>query len=116
MTERSSVRNPMLRYAEQIGWTYFNPNQAVALRDGDSGLYFANILRDQLQKLNPGIVDLGRAEEIMRKLNLLRPGIEGNRDALSWLRGEQSVFVPEENRERNVQLIDLIIPIKMCSK
>jgi type I restriction enzyme R subunit len=63
-----------------------------------------------MQKLNPGVVDAGRADEILRKINLLRPNIEGNRDALSWLRGEQSVFVPEENRERNVQLIDFAHP------
>ena len=36
--------------------------------------------------------------------------IEGNRDALGWLRGEHSVFVPGENRERNVRLIDYAEP------
>ena len=56
------------------------------------------------------MVDAGRAEEILRNLSLLRPSIEGNRDALTWLRGEQSVFVPEENRERNVRLIDFAHP------
>ena len=106
MSERSSVQNPMLRYADQIGWHYVSPKEALRLRGGEAGLYFSDILLAQLQKLNPGVVDPFRAAEILRKLNLLRPSIEGNRDALSWLRGEQSIFVPEENRERNVQLID----------
>jgi type I restriction enzyme, R subunit len=110
LSERSSVQNPMLRYAEQIGWRYVNPPEALRLRGDDTGLYFSDILTDQLRKLNPGVVDAGRAEEILRKINLLRPNIEGNRDALSWLRGEQSIFVPEENRERNVQLIDFAHP------
>lgn len=106
MTERSSVQNPMLRYAGQIGWQYINPPESLSQRGDETGLYFTDILTSQLQKLNPGVVDPSRASEILRKLNLLRPSIEGNRDALSWLRGEQSVFVPQENRERNVRLID----------
>ncbi len=110
MSERSSVQNPMLRYAEQIGWRYVTPPEALRLRGDETGLYFSDILTAQMQKLNPGVVDAGRAEEILRKINLLRPNIEGNRDALSWLRGEQSIFVPEENRERNVQLIDFAHP------
>ena len=32
MTERSSVQNPMLRYAEQIGWRYVSPPEALRLR------------------------------------------------------------------------------------
>ena len=46
----------------------------------------------------------------MRQLNLLRPTLEGNQDALSWLRGEQSIFVPDEDRYRNVTLIDFENP------
>ena len=42
----------------------------------------------------------------MRQLNLLRPTLEGNQDALSWLRGERSILSRTKNRERNVTLID----------
>src|SRR5205807_3672692 len=31
---------------------------------------------------------------------------------LAWLRGEQSVFVPRENRERNVHLMDFGDPTR----
>ena len=41
-----------------------------------------------------------------RPLALVGQTIAGNRAALDWLRGEQSVFVPEENRERNIKLIE----------
>ena len=112
MSERSSVQNPMLKYAEQIGWNYVNPKEALRLRGGETGLYFSSVLQDQLRRLNPGVADDARAEEIMRRLNLLRPSLEGNRDALTWLRGEQSVFVPSESRERNVRLIDFENPDK----
>jgi type I restriction enzyme R subunit len=110
LSERSSVQNPMLHYAEQIGWDYVDPKEALRLRGGDTGLYLSDILQASLQRLNPGIVDSARASEILRRLSLLRPSIEGNRDALSWLRGEQSVFVPSERRERNVRLIDFENP------
>jgi type I restriction enzyme R subunit len=110
MSERSSVQKPLLRYAGQIGWNYVAPPEALRLRGDEGSLYFSAVLSSQLQRLNPGVVDAARAGEILRKLSLLRPSIEGNRDALSWLRAEQSVFVPEEKRERNVRLIDFDHP------
>lgn len=110
MSERSAVQNPMLKYAEEIGWEYLRPEEALALRGGDTGLYFTGILEAQLVRLNPSVVDASRTGDIMRRLNLLKPTVEGNRGAHSWLRGEQSVFVPEENRERNVRMIDFERP------
>lgn len=106
MSERSAVQNPMLKYASEIGWQYISPEDSLTLRSGDTGYHFTHILREQLINLNPGIIDTGRANEIVRRLTLLKPDIEGNRDALSYLRGEQSVFVPDENRQRNFGLID----------
>ena len=76
------------------------------MRHGDTGLYFIDVLKAQLMRLNGGILNASRCDEIVRQLTLLRPTLEGNQDALSWLRGERSIFVPEENRERNVTLID----------
>ena len=80
------------------------------MRRGDTGLYFADVLEAQLMRLNWGILDETLCKEIVRRLNLLNSTLEGNRDALSWLRGERSIFVPDENRERNVTLIDYDTP------
>ncbi len=110
MSERSAVQQPMLKYAAEIGWQYLKPEEALHLRGGEKGLYFTEILEAQLIQLNPGIVDGSKTEEIIRQLNLLRATIEGNRDALLWMRGEKSVFVPQEKRERNVRLIDFDNP------
>ena len=46
----------------------------------------------------------------MRRLRLLKATLEENQVALSWMRGEQSIFVPSENRHRNVTLIDFDTP------
>jgi type I restriction enzyme R subunit len=110
MSERSAVQQPMLDYAQDIGWQYVKPENALRLRGGDTGLYFADVLRTQLLRLNPGIVDAARVDHILRQLNLLRPTIEGNRDALTWLRGLQSVFLPKLKRELNVRLVDFESP------
>ena len=110
MSEYTAVQEPMLHYADQIGWTHVSQAEAVQMRRGDTGLYFADVLEAQLMKLNTGILYESRCKEIMRRLNLIRPTLEGNQDALSWLRGEQSIFVPGENRERNVTLIDFDTP------
>ncbi len=110
MSERSAVQDPMLKYAVEIGWEYVRSDDALSLRSGDAGLYFKGILEAQLVRLNPGIVDGSRTGDILRRLNLLKPTIEGNREAHLWLRGEQSIFVPDENRERNIRLIDFDRP------
>ena len=110
MSERSAVQNPMLKYADEIGWESISASEAMQMRHGDTKIYFDDILKAQLMKLNRNILDQSYYEDAMRRLSLLRPTLEGNQDALSWLRGEKSSFVPAENRERNVTLIDYDTP------
>ena len=106
MSERASVQDPMIKYADEIGWKPVSQSEAMQMRRGDTGLYFIDVLKAQLMKLNRGILDESRCGEIVRQLTLLNPTLEGNQDALSWLRGERSIFVPDEDRYRNVTLID----------
>ncbi|MDE0041754.1 MAG: type I restriction endonuclease, partial [Candidatus Poribacteria bacterium] len=106
MSERDAVQNPMLRYADEIGWECVSASQALRMRGGDTNLYFADPLETQLLKLNRDVLDEALCKEILRQLNLLHPTLEGNREALAWLRGERSIFVPDQERERNVTLID----------
>ena len=110
MSEHSAVQNPMLEYADKIGWKSVSRSEAMQMRRGETGRYFADVLKTQLMKLNSGILDEPRCEEIMRQLRLLSPTLEGNQKALSWLRGEESSFVPDEDRYRNVTLIDFENP------
>jgi type I restriction enzyme, R subunit len=105
MSEQSAVQNPLIKYAAEIGWKYIKAEDALRLRGGDDKLYFADILRSQLIALNPGLVTPSLADDIIRSLNLLSTTIEGNRIALEWFQGIQSVFVPSESRERNVTTI-----------
>jgi type I restriction enzyme R subunit len=103
--ERSAVQNPFLRYAQEAGWTYLPPDEATRLRRGETELVLYEVLVRQLQALNPGVVDLQRAEDVAARLVRVRPNIEGNLEAWEFLKGLKTVFVPEEKRERNVRLL-----------
>ncbi len=101
----------MLKYADEIGWRSISSSEAMQMRGGDTAsLYFPDVLKSQLLKLNKGIVDDSNCAEVMRQLGLLNATLEGNQDALSWMRGEKSTFVVSENRNRNVTLIDFEKP------
>ncbi len=63
----------MLRYADDIGWAYVASEAALQWRGGEDKLFFTDVLRSQLLRLNPGVVD---AEVILRQLTLLRSTIE----------------------------------------
>ena len=107
MSEYTVVQEPMLRYSDQIGWTRVSRSQAMQMRGGNTAArYFTDVLKAQLLKLSTGIVDNSNCADVLRQLGLLKPTLEGNHEALLWMRGEKSTFVPSENRERNVTLID----------
>ncbi|WP_375478020.1 type I restriction endonuclease subunit R [uncultured Nostoc sp.] len=111
MSEASAVQRPMLKYAYDIGWEYLTSKEALQRREGKEDdkrkeRYFADVLRSQLIKLNPGVVTDNNVDEILRRLRNIDSTIEGNREALNWLQGKQSIFVAQENRDRNITLID----------
>jgi hypothetical protein len=60
------------------------------------------VLLSQLAKLNPGIVNAARAQDIVRRLVRVRPSIERNLDAWEFFKGLKTVFVDTEKRERGV--------------
>ena len=87
MSEWSAVQQPMIRYAVAAGWTHVPRDEALLMRGGDDRLLFFDTLKTQLLTLNPGILDDGRADGIIRQLTLLHADIEGNRDALALAAG-----------------------------
>lgn len=99
-SERGAVQNPFLRYAQEAGWTYLPPEEAL-------DLLLDTVLARQLARRNPEAMDAQRFEELRRRLAILRPSIEGNFEAWQYLKGIKTVFVEEEKRERNVRFLDL---------
>lgn len=105
-SERATVQNPLIRYATEAGWTYLPPDEALRLRRGETSPILWDIFVQQVQKLNPGIVDHLAAEEAAKRLIRVPPRIEGNLEAWEFLKGLKTVFVESERRERNLRLLD----------
>lgn len=106
LTEFNTVQDPIIRYAVEVGWEHVWRADAVKQRRGEGGTMFYAVAEEMLLKLNPGIVSPDNAGEIVRRIEGVRNSIEGNAEVLAWLRGERSIYVADENRQRNVRLID----------
>ena len=104
--ERSSVQNTLIEYATGIGWEYISPADALRLRSVKTGLVFREIFINQMQTLNPDFMNQQLAEELIKRLERVPPNIEGNLAAWEYLKGLKTIFVPAEDRERNVVFID----------
>jgi len=106
-SERQTVQTHFLRYAQEAGWTYLPPDEAMRLRGGEDSPFLRSVLVEQLQRLNPGVVaTAAKAEEVVERLRRVRPNIEGNLEAWEYLKGLKTVFVEAERREKNIRLLD----------
>jgi type I restriction enzyme R subunit len=111
-TERATVQDPLARYAAAVGWAPVPSEEALALRGGEAGLLFRQVLADRLMELNPGVLTTATAVDVISRMENARSSIEGNEEILSWLRGEKSVYVEKDRREVNVRVIDFETPDK----
>ena len=115
-TEQKTVQARILKYAQEIGWTFVRRAEAEqrrgfkdtgsssAERAENASLYFDDLLFDKAQKFNPNYNETQDA--LTGKLRRLYAGISGNREFLKFLRNESQYFYAEENRNLNLQLID----------
>jgi type I restriction enzyme R subunit len=55
-TEKAAVQRPILKYASEIGWQIVAQDEALSLREGETGLFFYPVLKEQLLKLNPKVI------------------------------------------------------------
>ena len=105
ISEAGTVQFPMVRHAAEIGWTTLTPDEARAQRGGDAGTFLRDVLEAKLAAFNPWLTaDAVRA--IVETLDALPASIDGNRELLSWLRGERAWYDEAEKRHRAVTLID----------
>ena len=105
ISEAGTVQFPMVRHAAEIGWTTLTPDEARARRGGDAGTFLRDVLEAKLAAFNPWLT-LDAVRAIVEKLDALPASIEGNRELLSWLRGERAWYDEAEKRHRAVTLID----------
>lgn len=105
ISEAGTVQFPMVKHAVEIGWTPITPEDARIKRGGDAGAFFRDVLEAKITAFNPWLtVDAVRS--VVETLDALSASIEGNRELLSWLRGERQWYDEAEKRHRAVRLID----------
>ena len=76
--EAGSVQFPMVRHAEEIGWTSLKPQDAIAKRGGETGLFLRDELSAKLLEFNPWLsTDASRS--VIERLEAVPATIEGNR-------------------------------------
>ena len=109
ISEAGSVQFPMVDHAVEIGWTPLTPVEALFRRGDESARMFRGVLEQKILAFNPWL-SADAARSIVETLDALPASIEGNRELLSWLRGERQWYDEAEKRHRAVTLIDFAHP------
>ncbi len=115
-SEHKTVQARILKYAQDIGWSFVTREEAQQRRGFDSegntpeesahkaSLFFADLLYAQVRAFNPQYKEAEGA--LIGDLGRLRADIYGNRDFLAYLRNQGKFFCDEERRELDLVLID----------
>lgn len=113
--EHKTVQSRILKYAEDIGWTFVPRNEAQQRRGFtaknspqeagiSASLFFDDVLYRQVKAFNPNYTE--NSGTLIAQLSNFKADIYGNRDFLSHLRNEGKFFYAAENRELDLTLID----------
>ncbi len=109
ISEAGSVQFPMVRHAAEIGWAPLAPKAAIGKRGGVDRMLFRDEVEGALHRFNPWMMD-DSVRSVVEKLEAIPPTIEGNREMLTWLRGERQWYDEAEERSRHVRLVDFETP------
>ncbi|MER5868478.1 HsdR family type I site-specific deoxyribonuclease [Streptomyces sp. NPDC002044] len=107
--EGHSVQFPMVKHAVEIGWTPLTQQEAEVKRRGRANMLFRDDLEAKLLEFNPWLGDI-QSRTIVDAIEALPPTIEGNRDVLSWIRGERQWYDEKEERHRPIRVVDFDDP------
>ncbi len=114
--EHKTVQARILRYAQELGWTYVPRAEAERRRGFDlvgatpeerartASLYFGDLLHAKIRAFNPKYKEAEGA--LIGEFQRFHADIYGNRDFLQALRNQHKFFCAEENRELDLTLID----------
>ncbi len=105
ISEAGTVQFPMVKHAAEIGWTPLNPDVAKQKRGGEAGMLLRDELEAKLSEFNSWL-SADAVRSIIETLDAIPATVGGNREMLSWLRGERGWYDEAEKRHRSVRLID----------
>ncbi len=114
-TEHKTVQARILTYAEAIGWTFVPRKQAEQRRGGTPAspplsLFFNDLLDAKVREFNPRYTEA--EDTLLGQFHHLHTDIYGNRAFVEHLRNQGKFLDHEENRERDLTLIDYNDPTR----
>ena len=107
--EGAVAQFPMVRHAQEVGWTPLEPKVATAKRGGRDGAFFRDELEVAIRRFNPWLTP-DAVRSVVERIEATPPTVEGNRQMLGWMRGERQWYDETERRQRFVRLIDFDEP------
>jgi type I restriction enzyme R subunit len=114
--EHKTVQARILKYAQDIGWTFVSRTEAERRRGvldknltGHQdllglSLYFDDLLYQKIKEFNPLYTEAPGA--LIGQFRRLHNDIHGNREFLAYLRNSGKFFYAAENRELDLMLIE----------
>ena len=112
-SEHKTVQARILKYAETIGWTFVSREEAEQRRGGTSvplSLFFDDLLNAKVREFNPRYAEAQGL--LLGQFRHLHADIYGNREFVEHLRNRGKFFDADENRERDLILIDYEDPTR----
>ncbi|MBN2427533.1 MAG: HsdR family type I site-specific deoxyribonuclease [Deltaproteobacteria bacterium] len=117
--EHKTVQSRILKYAQDIGWTFVPREEAEARRGFDAdvppqdrakgaSLFFDDLLDAKVREFNPRYSDAEGA--LLGRFRHFHADIYGNREFIDHLRNRGKYLDHEESRERDLILIDYKTP------
>ena len=106
-SEHKTVQARILKYAEAIGWTFVSREEAEQRRGGTPdplSLFFDDLLDAKVREFNPRYTESKGL--LLGQFRHLHADIYGNREFVEHLRNRGKFFDADENRERDLILID----------
>ena len=127
--EHKTVQGRILKYAQEIGWTFvprgeaekrrgFSPHPGplpggerdIAERGRNGSLYFDDLLYTKAKEFNPQYIEAEGA--LLGQFRHIHADIYGNREFVNLLRNKGKFYCAEEARELDLVLIDYDEPSK----
>jgi type I restriction enzyme, R subunit len=115
-SEHKTIQSRLLRYAQEIGWTFVTQSEAERRRHFDrdapspkeaarrASLFFDDLLYAKVRELNPKYKEAEGA--LVGDFSRLHADVYGNREFLNHLRNQGKFFCTDEGRELDLVLID----------
>jgi type I restriction enzyme R subunit len=113
ITEKRDVQERIIIILQSLGWEYIPPEDIQINRGYDiKEPFIKEVIANKLIEINDGIITNENVQDVIKKLRDIPSTFKGNQEFLHYLRGQKTIYVRNEKREKNFKLIDFENPEK----